>query len=76
MGRDQTRQAAKGEEAEAKTHPLIATLKRIEKSVVRAKQNQEFALLTGDDRQLASELLNSISEQVNETIQQMNTDQE
>jgi ParB family chromosome partitioning protein len=73
LSRDQAREAAKGKTIERKEHPLIGKLKRIEKAITHARQNKEFASLEDQDRKTAAALLDAISTQISETIQEINS---
>ena len=74
LSRDQAREAAKGKTVDRKEHPLIGRLKRIEKAIIYARQNKDFAILKDQDRQDAAALLDAISTQISETIQEIDSD--
>lgn len=66
----EARQAAKGDKV-TKRHPLINKLKGFEKTIIKARQDNEVNLLGDEDRKAVTELLDRISQEVADTVKHM-----
>lgn len=67
----ETRQAAKEEEATPQQHPLISQLRRFERTLSKAHLDGELASLEGEEKQALSATLDSLSGLISKLQQQL-----